>query len=222
MRRILGGLAALAAAAGLVGQIPAAHAAERDPVVFVHGYSGSAANWKTAKTVFEQAGYQSDRLFAYEYNSYGDNKTNAQGLAKYIEDVKAKTGAAKVDIVNHSMGGLVSLWYLKVLNGNPNVDHLASIAGANHGTQSAVWCSFFTTCRQMTPGSAFIKQLTTGDETPGDTKYATWYSPADGVINPYKSTKLDGATNNEIPNQTHMGFLKDTSVLTSIAAFLGS
>ncbi|WP_372346777.1 esterase/lipase family protein [Streptomyces sp. KL116D] len=69
-------------------------------------------------SVFRANGWSSSNLFAYEYNSYGNNITNAQGLASYVNTVKARTGASKVAIVNHSMGGLVSQYYLKVLGGN--------------------------------------------------------------------------------------------------------
>ena len=222
MRRMFGILTALIAALATFAITPAAQAAPTRPVIFVHGYTGSASNWVTAMSVFRLHGYRSDQLFAYEYNSYGDNVQNARGLASYVEQVKARTGASQVDIVNHSMGGLVSLYYLKVLNGHPNVGRLASIAGANHGTTYAAACLIFTTCQQMYPGSSFIAQITSGDETPGDTRYATWYSPCDGIIIPYTSTRLDGATNNLVACQTHLGFLADTSVLRSIAQFTSS
>jgi triacylglycerol lipase len=192
------------------------------PVVFVHGYTGSASNWVTAMGVFRAAGWSSSRLFAYEYNSYGNNVSNAQGLASYVNNVKSQTGASKVAIVNHSMGGLVSEYYLNVLGGNTSVSHLASIAGANHGTTSAGACLIYVTCQQMYPGSSFISQVTAGDETPGDPQYATWYSACDGVILPYTSTKLDGANNHNVACQTHIGFLTDTVVLGQIAQFIGS
>lgn len=192
------------------------------PVVFVHGYTGNASNWTTAKAVFQARGWSSSRLFAYEYNSYGNNITNAQGLATFVNNVKSQTGASKVAIVNHSMGGLVSDYYLKVLGGNTSVSHLASIAGANHGTTYAGACLIYTTCQQMYPGSSFIAQTTAGDETPGDTRYATWYSACDGIIIPYTSTKLDGATNNNVACQTHIGYLTDTNVLGQIATFVAS
>ncbi|WP_338703310.1 alpha/beta fold hydrolase [Streptomyces sp. Q6] len=192
------------------------------PVVFVHGYTGSASNWVTAMSVFRANGWASSNLFAYEYNSYGNNITNAQGLASYVNTVKARTGASKVAIVNHSMGGLVSQYYLKVLGGNSSVSHLASIAGANHGTTYAGACLIYTTCQQMYPGSSFISQISSGDETPGTTKYATWYSACDGIIIPYTSTRLDGATNNNVACQTHIGFLTDTIVLGQIARFVAS
>ncbi|WP_327179677.1 lipase [Streptomyces sp. NBC_01335] len=241
-RRVLGVLAAAAAAFALFSSASTAGAADSasapaasvsrsasaqvlstsTPVVFVHGYTGNASNWVTAKSVFQLNGWSSSNLFAYEYNSYGNNITNAQGLATFVNNVKAQTGASKVAIVNHSMGGLVSQYYLKVLGGNTSVSHLASIAGANHGTTYAGACLIYTTCQQMYPGSSFISQITSGDETPGTTKYATWYSACDGIILPYTSTKLDGATNNNVVCQTHIGYLTDTVVLGQIAKFVAS
>lgn len=236
-RRLLGILAAVTVAFTLFSPASAAGAAEpaapattaavqplstSTPVVFVHGYTGSASNWVTAMSVFRLNGWSSSDLFAYEYNSYGNNITNAQGLATFVNDVKSRTGASKVAIVNHSMGGLVSQYYLKVLGGNTSVSHLASIAGANHGTTYAGACLIYTTCQQMYPGSSFISQITSGDETPGDTKYATWYSACDGIILPYTSTRLDGATNNNVICQTHIGYLADTVVLGQVARFIAS
>ncbi|MEU2678290.1 alpha/beta fold hydrolase [Streptomyces sp. NPDC007107] len=241
-RRLLGALAAVTVAFTLFSSAPTAGAAQTaagpsapaaraaaaqplstsTPVVFVHGYTGNASNWVTARSVFQLNGWSSSNLFAYEYNSYGNNITNAQGLATFVNDVKSRTGASKVAIVNHSMGGLVSQYYLKVLGGNTSVSHLASIAGANHGTTYAGACLIYTTCQQMYPGSSFIAQITAGDETPGDTKYATWYSACDGIILPYTSTKLSGATNNNVACQTHIGYLADTIVLGQIARFVAS
>ncbi|WP_406143311.1 esterase/lipase family protein [Streptomyces sp. NBC_01012] len=243
-RRLLGFLAAATVAFTLFSSAPtagaapaadatsasaarAAEAAARPlststPVVFVHGYTGNASNWVTARSVFQLKGWSGSDLFAYEYNSYGNNISNAQGLATFVDDVKSRTGASKVAIVNHSMGGLVSQYYLKVLGGDSSVSHLASIAGANHGTTYAGACLVYTTCRQMYPGSSFISQITSGDETPGDTKYATWYSACDGIILPYTSTRLDGATNNNVLCQTHIGYLADTVVLGQVANFVAS
>ncbi|GGL00635.1 esterase/lipase family protein [Mangrovihabitans endophyticus] len=221
MRRIVTLLAVCLAALLLAPAAPAA-AAPGTPVIFVHGFSGSASNWITAESVFRAGGYSSSDLYAYEYDSYGDNVDNARGLATYVSMVRARTGAAKVDIVNHSMGGLVSLWYLKELGGSAYVNHLASLAGANHGTTAASTCLAFRTCQQMYPGSSFINTLSAGDETPGSTRYATWYSPCDGVIIPYTSTRLSGATNNYVACETHLGYLTDTTILSRVRSFLAS
>jgi triacylglycerol lipase len=224
MRRIIVGVLAMVALLGLGSAGTAAadpvRVAARTPVVFVHGYTGSASNWTTAMSLFRAGGYSSNELFAYEYNSYGDNVTNARGLATFVDRVRSQTGASQVDIVNHSMGGMVSLWYVKELGGHTKVRRLASIAGANHGTTFASACLVFITCQQMLPGSSFLLRLSSGDETPGSTSYATWYSACDGIIIPYTSTVLSGADNNNVVCETHLGFLTSTTVLTQIRSFL--
>jgi triacylglycerol lipase len=74
----------------------------------------------------------------------------------------------------------------------------------------------------MLPGSTFIQQISAGDETPGSTQYATWYSPCDGIIIPYTSTVLSGATNNYVVCQTHIGYLTDTITLAQVRSFLAT
>ncbi|WP_106399217.1 esterase/lipase family protein [Actinocorallia populi] len=212
----------LLAATAVLAAVPAPARAARTPVVFVHGYDGGASDWTKAMSVFREGGYSDTELFAYEYDSHGDNRINAQGLAAFVADVLVRTGASQVDVVNHSMGGLVSLWYLGQLDGTAKVRRLASLAGANHGTKTAAACLIYVSCRQMYPESPFIKTITSGDETPGATGYATWYSPCDAVIVPYTSTALDGAANNEVRCRTHPGLLRATAVLTEIRSFLAA
>ncbi|WP_243789256.1 triacylglycerol lipase [Saccharopolyspora gloriosae] len=196
-----------------------ANAEGKTPVVFVHGYSGSTSNWLTAMAAFRDAGYSDDELHSYEYDWTQSNELSAAGLDDFVEDVRASTGSDQVDIVNHSMGGLVSRWYLKELGGTEQVAHWASLAGANHGTTAAGACTAFASCREMLPGSSFEQQLNSGVEAPGETSYATWYSPCDGVILPYESTAVDGAQNTVVPCETHIGFLGNTDVLGEVADY---
>ncbi|KAB7849980.1 esterase/lipase family protein [Streptomyces mobaraensis] len=223
-RRIVGTfVAAAAATASLVAggaATAAGQAAHRAPVVFVHGYLGSDPAWAPAKAAFLAHGYRSDELFSFVYDYNTSNETSARGLAAFVEKVKKDTGAPKVDIVNHSMGGMVSMWYLKELGGASSVGHLASLAGAHHGTDVAALCTVMSpSCEEMRPGSAFLTRLASGDETPGDTRYRTWYSPCDGVINPYLSTRLKGAENTLVPCLNHVAFLTDGGLLSQVAAF---
>ncbi|WP_037864277.1 esterase/lipase family protein [Streptomyces sp. NRRL S-340] len=226
MRRLrtllLAMLSAVALAAFGMSSTADAATSGRTPVVFVHDFTGNAGNWAAAEAVFEADGYSSGDLFAYQYNWTQSNATSAAGLAAYVRQVLATTGAHQVDIVNHSMGGLVSNWYIRKLGGQPYVRHLASIAGANHGTTAAGACLVNVSCLEMYPGSAFLSTLNAGDETPGDTQYATWYSPCDGVIIPYTSTPLIGAANHLVPCQTHLGFLTDVLTLQAVEHFLSS
>ena len=222
MRKKLAVLGAAAAVAIGLAVVPAtvANAATSTPVIFVHGYTGNASNWTTALSVFRAGGFS--RLYTYDYNWAGSNQISAAGLRDRVNQIKAQTGASKVAIVNHSMGGMVTRYYLENLGGAANVSHVASIAGANHGTTFAGACLINISCVEMYPGSVFILGLAAGDETPGSARYRTWYSACDGIIIPYTSTRLDGATNTNVACQTHIGFLTDTVVLTQIRQFIAA
>jgi triacylglycerol lipase len=223
MRRLAIPFAGLLAVLGL-GVLPGttgtAQAATRDPVVFVHGYLSTASVWDTAVTAFENAGYPASRVFTFQYDFNQSNVTSAQQLQAFVGDVLRRTGAAKLDLVNHSMGGLVTRYYVKNLGGTAVVDQWASLAGANHGTQSANLCSFAASCREMTPGSAFLQQLNSGDETPGAVDYRTWFSACDGVIIPFTSTELTGATNTDAGCVAHTSFPSNQAVLGQLIGWL--
>jgi triacylglycerol lipase len=191
-----------------------------DPILFVHGWSGSASNWSTMISRFEKDGWTKSQLRAYSYNTSQSNKTTAETIVKSeVEKLLASTGAAKVDIVAHSMGSLNSRWYIKFVGGESKVDEWVSLGGPNHGTTSAYGC-FSTACSEMRPGSTFLNTLNTGDETPGAVNYGTWWSPCDEIINPDESVLLSGATNTKTACIGHLALLTDETVYKGVREFV--
>jgi triacylglycerol esterase/lipase EstA (alpha/beta hydrolase family) len=192
-----------------------------DPILFVHGWSGSASNWNTMVSRFEKDGWPKSYLRAYSYNTSQSNRTTAETIVKSeVEALKKATGAAKVDIVAHSMGSLNSRWYIKfVAGGEANIDEWVSLGGPNHGTSAANIC-FTTSCVEMRAGSSFLTTLNSGDETPGAVNYGTWWSPCDEFINPDSSVPLSGATNTETACLSHLGLLSDETVYKGVREFV--
>ena len=192
-----------------------------DPVLFVHGWNGSASNWNTMKARFEKDGYPSSSLLAYTYNTSQSNKTTAETEVKArVEQLLKSTGAAKVDIIAHSMGSLNSRWYLKfVSGGQEKVDDWVSLGGPNHGTSLAGIC-FGTSCTEMRTGSTFLNELNAGDETPGAVNYGTWWSPCDEFINPDESVILSGATNTKTACISHLALVSDETVYKQVREFV--
>ncbi|MPY98896.1 MAG: alpha/beta fold hydrolase [Actinophytocola sp.] len=220
-RRLTLLLALTALALGSLFAAPAAAAAHRNPVVFVHGWSSSSSVWNEMVADFKAAGYADSELYAWDYDSYQSNKTTAQELAAYVDQVRAATGAAQVDIVTHSMGGLNSRWYVKFLGGTNHVDDWVSLAGPNHGTSSANWC-YSTSCYEMRAGSNFLNDLNAGDETPGGVDYGTWWSYCDGVIYPAESTVLSGANNTYAGCLGHSEFTTNDTVSQQVRDFVAA
>jgi triacylglycerol lipase len=200
---------------------PAASAHAVDPILFVHGWSDNASRWDTMIGRFRADGWSATQLRAFSYSSFQSNATIAQTVSQEVNQLRAATGAAKVDVVTHSMGALSSRYYLKNLGGTANVDEWVSLGGPNHGTDTANFCApFVVTCREMQIGSAFLTALNSGDETPGSVNYRTWWSPCDFVINPDSSVSLSGATNTRTGCVGHNSLPTDATVYAQVRDFV--
>ena len=195
----------------------------QDPIVFVHGWNSSASTWNTMIDRFVAAGYPRSSLLAFTYNSNTSNRTIAGQVAAAVDQLKASTGATKVDIIAHSMGSLSSRSYLKERGGTANVDDWVSLAGPNHGTNTAFACYPFSRgCRDMIPNSDLLNALNAGDETPGSTNYGTFWSNSDDVINPDNSVLLSGATNTFAGAIEHSDFLSRADVFDMVRNFVAN
>ena len=198
-----------------------AQAASHDPIIFVHGLSGSASGWDDWVADFEADGYSSSELFAWSYDWTQSNVTTASQLATEVKSVLAQTGASKVDIVGHSMGTLSARYFLKNLSGTSYVDHFVSVAGVNHGTSIASLCGWlYTSCKEMQTGSSFLTALNSGDETPGSVSYAAYWSDCDEAINPDTSAELSGATNVDVGCISHTDMNNDHGVYEQVRDFI--
>ena len=83
------------------------------PLVFVHGFAGSAQQYQSQKTRFVANGYPADRIVAYEHNGEGSDTAGfAAGLSTMVDQVMMKFGTTKVYLAAHSRGGGVVGAYL--------------------------------------------------------------------------------------------------------------
>ncbi|MEV7297893.1 hypothetical protein [Streptomyces clavifer] len=86
-----------------------------NPVIFVHGQQGSAQQWQSQAQRFSGNGYRDDLLYVHEYDTSVATDDHAMaGLEALVDSVRARTGAARVDILAHSRGTRVVQAYLSV------------------------------------------------------------------------------------------------------------
>lgn len=145
MRRFLGTLLMVALTILLTTPVMAQNAAPKvpfphNPVIFVHGSSGSASQFESQAMRFAGNGYPKNYLYAHEYdstfaiNTWDDVHTRLDAL---IDQVLAATGAAQVDIMAHSLGTVVMMGnanpprpgYLQTPERAARVAHYVSIDG---------------------------------------------------------------------------------------------
>ena len=191
----------------------------KTPILFVHGFNSSASIWSTMIGRFKKDGWTSAQLSSFSYNSNVSNATTASIIGGKVDSIRTATGSAQVAVVGHSMGTLSARYYLKNLGGQSKVSALISLAGANHGTNIAVFC-FSVSCQEMVPGSSFLTALNADDETPGLVNYRTWWSNCDEVITPRTSMLLSGATNTQTACLTHSQMYTDATVYGQVRDFV--
>ncbi len=197
----------------------AASAVAHTPILFVHGWSESESLWSTMIRNFEREGWRREELNNWRYNTRQSNVTTASEVKAKVEEVLRRTGATRIDLITHSMGGLNTRYYIKNLGGTEKVEKWVSLGGPNHGTSIANLCGE-ESCVEMRIGSTFLTRLNEGDETPGSVSYATWWSSCDEFINPHESVLLTGATNNEAGCVTHVGLTTNERVFAGVREFV--
>ncbi len=182
-----------------------ASAARPLPAIIVHGTFGDQ------KSLLDNLSLSLKRdgfcVYSLDYGNRatGPVEESAQQLSVFVAKVRASTGAAKVELVGHSQGGMMSRYYVKNLGGAAHVEDLVGLAPSNHGTTvngafgSSPYC---TSCDQQRYGSAFLTALNTPDETPGDVDYTQVETRYDEVVVPYTSAFLEaGAQSTNITLQ---------------------
>jgi triacylglycerol lipase len=188
---------------------------EHDPILFVHGYGENADFFCPMIDRFRVDGWAEHGIYAYNYSFVLSHADNAEEIRKQVDKILSDTKASKVDIISHSAGSVSSRYYLKNLAGASKVDAWVSLAGPNHGTETAINCSL-TPCIEIRIGSQFLADLNSGDETPGLVRYGTWWSPCDETINPDSSVPLVGATNHQTACISHTQLLSDPVVYQQV------
>jgi hypothetical protein len=105
------------------------------PILFVHGNSGSAQQFETNAMRFTSNGFPQARIFAYEYDTTTPNNDVAiSNLETYVEEIKADTGAKKIDILAHSRGTTVMHAYLSDPERARSVKHYVNFDGRTRET----------------------------------------------------------------------------------------
>src|SRR3990167_560839 len=95
----------------------------KDPVVVIPGIMGS---WKWTNS--------SELKLDPVFGTYND-------LLERLDEIKVQTKWPKVDIVAHSMGGLIAREYIGTLNGGSNIDQLITLGTPHDGSPKSylIW-----------------------------------------------------------------------------------
>ncbi len=138
---------------GLAPGAPPLRRRELRTVVFVHGLGANRSSFLGLRAYLRACGY--DRQIAFNYRSSGSIDSLALRLKRSLD---AEVRGGRIDIVAHSMGGLVARAYLQRLGGERRVDRLITLGTPHCGTHAANFVPS-ALVRQLLPESRFVREL---------------------------------------------------------------
>jgi triacylglycerol esterase/lipase EstA (alpha/beta hydrolase family) len=189
-------------------------AAAATPVLLVHGVLCNAGVWSRMARLLRRA-----RITPVFALSYGPPLASidrfAEQLHAKVESVCARTGAGDLVIVAHSMGGLVTLAYLR-RHGTARVRRVVTLGTPWQGSRQARTFPG-TSLRQLRPGNPWLEALDVRAPAGGPPMVSIW-SWHDSMVTPQTSSVLPGATNVALTGIGHNALLGDRRVARRVIA----
>jgi triacylglycerol lipase len=202
------------------------------PVLLVPGYGGSTTSLQVLATRLRAAGRDAEVIDVPD-GGKGDLNVQAETLDTDAHAALKRTGAASVDVVGYSAGGVVARLWVRDHGGASIARRIVTLGSPQHGTEiadlgAAVASSLCPlACQQLGTNSDLLAALNSGDETPAGPTFVSIWTTHDNVVLPPDSARLAGAAVN-ITVQTvcsadtvnHTGLPTDVVVDHMVAAEL--
>ena len=185
----------------------------RAPVLLLHGVLCNAGVWRGVLPQLESA--CEGPIYTLSYvPPQASIESFADQLAAKIAAIRAATGAAKVVLVTHSMGGLVARAFLRRY-GAAHVRCLIGLGTPHHGSVHAR--TFPGIClAQMRPGNAWLAELNRNEAAGPQVRTVSIWSWHDSMVAPQASARLDGAENVAVIGVGHNALIENAGVIARV------
>ena len=196
------------------------------PVILLQGFLGTRGVLRPLEYHLKSEGRDVISLDLGFFN-ISDIRTSSHLLQLKIERIierhAKKFGIDQVDIVGHSMGGLIGLYYVKRLGGHTRVRNLVTLGTPFNGTWACLLAMLplgliSKGLWQMLPQSDFLKELRAHSRDMHQTKVVSISAKYDTICPP-KSCNLRFAKNQSIA-VGHGGLLMDQRVFEAVSSHL--
>lgn len=185
------------------------------PVVLVHGYTQNRVDFVYLSRFLRARGL--GPIYGFNYFSFADIRSSAKRLSRFVEHVCKDTGASKVDLVCHSMGGLVAR---ACIGAEPHrVRRCVTIASPHSGVRFR-GPILGRGGRQLRAGARFIAELKTA---PLGVPMLSVFSTHDNIVVPaHDAASLApfGGRDFVVDHVGHLTILFDKRVAGAVADFL--
>ena len=180
-------------------------AQDQRTVVLVHGYLTNRSG------MLPLAGYLRFRglrqVLTFNYPSSDGIERGAIALRAYL---KKHVRGGRIDLVGHSLGGLVARTYLQQLGGARRVDQCITLGTPHQGTYNSYWVAS-RVGRELRPDSALLARIHASRSRAGPVRFLSIIAGSDNLVVP----RVFAAHEEEVrvPDLGHVGMLFSPTVL---------
>jgi triacylglycerol lipase len=132
----------------------------------------------------------------------------------FVDQVRAATGAAEVDVIGHSMGGLVARYYVTLAGGDGIVRSLITIGSPHHGTEISA-LGLGHPMRELVFGSPLLTRLAAAPP-PARTRVTAVWSRGDALVPGARQRALPGAETVMFSDLGHVALLASRRVADAV------
>ena len=190
----------------------------RTPIVFVHGYMQNRVGFLGLARALARIGL--GPMFGFNYPWFSSIASNARRLERFVDSVCKETGSATVDLVCHSMGGLIAVEMMsdEARRESLKVRRCVTIASPHAGV---MWQGPL-----LGFGAASLRRGSKLLEAHAGHKLTvpclSVYSTHDNIVHPKESASLAlrGGRDVEVDGPAHLSILFSPEVAEHVAEFL--
>ena len=189
------------------------------PVLLLHGYGCNSGYWARLMPLLDAA--QISHAAVDLEPLTGDIDAYAPLVERAVEALRAATGAGKVVIVAHSMGGLVARAWMRAY-GTAKVARVITLGTPHHGTCLAAFglglnaAQMRRMVRGEPPECPWLRALDGGEHAAARALVTSIFSHHDNIIAPQTSSELPGARNLAFGGIGHVALGRNARVLDAV------
>ncbi|GAB3584133.1 alpha/beta fold hydrolase [Amycolatopsis endophytica] len=193
------------------------------PLVVLPGLADNTAIFTDLKIALDRCGAGPVVSFSYSLLLH-DVRSAASRLAEQIEQLCEVTGAPKLDLVGHSLGGLIARYYVQRLGGHQRIGTAVTVGTPHGGTVAAWLLSPMPLARQLRPGSDLLTELAR-PAPQCTTKFVTFSGDGDELVLPARNGRFEHpdlqVRNVVLPGVGHLALAAHRQVVEEICAMFG-
>lgn len=194
-------------------------ALERYPILYLAGYGAPSFHGRYFISRLEVEGFDVYEVKLPRFQT-GDIPHSAAVLSIEVQKARRRFGASKVNLVGHSLGGVISRYYLQKLGGWKNVHRAVYLGTPHRGVRAAALIPFTKAGRQLMPNSNFMRDLNSDPARCRNIKCLSIISRFDEVVVPREAGILPCGYNKVVSwPMGHWGVVFSNKVIGWIVDF---